>query len=208
VRGRAYTAMLYLGCVAGVYAGAAVADAEGLSAARFAVATTILLVPAFAGARLWFVLQHPATFRSDPRRMWRRGDGGMSLYGGLVLGVVASIPVLAVADLPFRSFWDAAAVTMLVGLIVTRIGCVLNGCCAGRFSVPAPLLEAAWAAVVLAAAVAVRPHLAHAGTLFALVVAAYAAGRVVLEPARVERSRLNLAFSACLLPAALGLLVL
>jgi phosphatidylglycerol:prolipoprotein diacylglycerol transferase len=209
VRARTYTAMLYLGCLAGVYAGAAVADAEGLDPARFALATTVLLVPAFAGARMWFVLQHLSTFRAEPARVWRRGVGGMSLYGGLVLGIVASIPVLALADLPFRSFWDAASVTMLVGLIFTRVGCLANGCCGGRVGrVPAQLAEAGWAAVVLAVALAVRPHLAHAGVLFALVVAAYAAGRLVLEPARLERSRLNLAFSACLLPAALALLVL
>jgi len=202
----AYTAMLYIGCVAGVYAGVAVADAEGLDATRFALVTVVLLVPAFAGARLWFVLQHLERFRADPGQVWRRAQGGSSVYGGLVCGVVASIPVLALADIPFWSFWDAASVTMLVGLIFTRVGCQLNGCCAGR-RLPTPLLEAAWAAIVLAGALAIRPHLAHPGELFAVVVAAYAAGRLVLEPTRESPARVNLVFSAALLAAACAVLL-
>jgi prolipoprotein diacylglyceryltransferase len=193
--------MLYLGCVVGLFAGAAVADAEGLEASRYALVATALLVPAFAGARLWFVVQHLDLFRAEPARVWRRSGGGSSLYGGLVLGVVASVPVLALADIPFWSFWDAASVTMLVGLIFTRFGCLMNGCCAGR-RLPTPLLEAGWAAIVLATALAVRPELAHPGELFAAVVAAYAAGRLVLEPTRQSPARVNLVFSAALLVAA------
>jgi phosphatidylglycerol:prolipoprotein diacylglycerol transferase len=202
-----YLAMLYLGCVAGVYAGAAVADAEGLDASRFALVAAGLLVPAFAGARLWFVLQHLDRFRAEPRVAWRTSQGGASLYGGLVLGVVASIPVLALADVPFWSFWDAASVTMLVGLIFTRFGCAMNGCCGGRFGrFPTQLLEAGWAAIVLAGAIAVRGTLPD-GALFAGVVAAYGAGRAVLEPTRESPRRVNVLFSLALVVAGCALLL-
>src|SRR2546428_13889696 len=88
-----YTTMLYLGCVAGIYAGTAVAGAEGMSAARFALTAVALLPPALIGARLWFVLQHLRQFRIDPRRIWRRTQGGSAVYGGLVLSVLVSGPV-------------------------------------------------------------------------------------------------------------------
>src|SRR5947208_742105 len=175
--------MLYLGCVVGVYAGAAVANAEGLDASRFALVTVILLAAALVGARLLFLVEHAERFRAEPRLIWRTSGGGASLYGGLIAGVAVSVPVLALAGLPFWSFWDAASVTMLVGLIFTRFGCALNGCCAGRWlGYPTQLLEAGWAAVVLGCALAVRGALTHDGALFAGVVAAYAAGRLVLEP--------------------------
>ncbi|MFL5820483.1 MAG: prolipoprotein diacylglyceryl transferase [Solirubrobacteraceae bacterium] len=224
-----YTAMLYLGCVAGVLAGAAVAGTEGLDERTAALTIVVLLVPALVGARLWFVIEHLRVFREDPRRLWRRSDGGAALYGGLVGGVGASIVVLPLADLPFWPFWDAAVVTMLVGLILTRVGCLMNGCCGGRETAgrlgvrlpdqhgrwrrryPTQLLEAIFAAVVLVGALAARPALHVPGTMFVAVVGAYAAGRLVLEPTRASsrdpRARLaRLGFSALLLTGAVAML--
>jgi phosphatidylglycerol---prolipoprotein diacylglyceryl transferase len=214
-----YQAMLYVGCVSGVLAGAAVADASRLDPARFAAATVALLVPALAGARLLFVLQHLSAYRHAPRRIWARSEGGASLLGGLVLAVAVSVPLLGAWRLPFWAFWDAAAITMLVGLAFTRLGCTLHGCCAGRPTSgaiglvlpdlrgvrrrrrPTQPLEAAWALVVLTAAVAASD--APAGTVFAGVVAAYAAGRLALEPWRDGASaRPNLVLFAALLAVA------
>jgi phosphatidylglycerol:prolipoprotein diacylglycerol transferase len=136
------------------------------------------------------------------------------------------LPVLRLAGLPFWAFWDAAAVTMLVGLIPTRAGCLMHGCCAGRATAgplgmwlpndrgewrrrfPTPILEGAWAAVVLALALAARSSLTSSGALFALIAGGYAAGRLLLEPTRESSDRkqlssANLAFSALLVAAAI-----
>lgn len=98
---------------------------------------------------------------------------------------------------------------MLIGMIVARIGCCLNGCCAGRSTrswlgltlpdhrgvwkrrVPTQMLEAAWGAAVLAGAVAMWPHRPFNGAVFLCVVAAYAAGRLVLESTREERDHIS-----------------
>ena len=225
VRVPSYLAMLYAGCLCGAVAGTAVAHAEGLDAARFAVTATLLLVPALAGARLWFVLLHRELFRGAGARVWNRAEGGSSLYGGLIAGIAASVPVLAIAGLPFWSFWDAASVMMLVGLILTRLGCLMNGCCSGRPTngplgitlpdhrgewlrrYPTPLLEAAFAGMVLAGALALRASAAP-GEVFAGVVASYAAVRIALEPTRAaeHRARANVAVSVVLLAAAVALL--
>lgn len=226
-----YTAMLYLGCVFGVFAGASVAGAAGLAESRVALAAVVLLVPALAGARLLYVVQHLDQFRGDLRSVVRRSAGGSALYGGLVASIAVSVPLLYLWNIPFWGFWDAASVTMLVGLIFTRFGCLMHGCCVGRgtsgpFGVwlpdhlgvwrrrfPTPLLEAAWAAVLLGVALAVRPELPFPGALFACVVAAYAAGRLMLEPTR-ERDRTpnglraNAALSIALLAAAAAVLVI
>src|SRR5438105_1948993 len=112
-----YPAMLYLGLVAGVFAGAHVAQLAGMSADRFAVATVILLIPALVGSRLYFVLIHWDLYRHDMRHIWRRADGGMAMYGGLILAVPLSIPLLRVMSLPFGSFWDATTFTILLGMV-------------------------------------------------------------------------------------------
>jgi len=224
-----YTAMLYLGCVVGIYAGTAVASAEGIAAASFALAALALLPPALIGARLLFVLQHLGQFRSAPRRIWRRTDGGSALYGGLILSVLVSVPVLAAAELPFLRFWDAAAVTMVVGLILTRFGCLARGCCAGRVTngrvgvwlpnahgvwarrFPTQIVEAGWGVVLLALAISARSSLPRGG-IFALLVAGYAGGRLLLEDTRddstTRHSRMNLVISAVLVTAVAAALLI
>jgi prolipoprotein diacylglyceryltransferase len=196
--------MLYLGCVAGVYVGAAVAGESGLDESLFALITIGLLLPAMVGARAWFVVRHIDTYRREPRRIAARGEGGAALFGGLAVGVVVSVPVLRLGSLPFWTFWDAAIVTMLVGLIVTRFGCLLNGCCAGRPTdgrlglrlpnvagrwqrrYPTQLFEAAFGGLVLAGALTLRHVLPFDGALFLSVVALYCGARLVLEPMRED----------------------
>jgi prolipoprotein diacylglyceryl transferase len=222
-----YVALLYVGCLIGVFAGAAVGSAAGLDATKVALATIILLIPALIGARVLFVLQNWSLFRHDRRRIWRRSDGGMGLYGGLFVIIPLSIPLLAALDLSFWSYWDAATVTMLVGLVFTRFGCLMNGCCYGRVTTgrvgmwlpdhtgvwqrrfPTQLVEAGWGVVVLVIALLARGELPFDGALFAAAVAAYASVRIVLEPTRQDSARLhaaNIALSAVLFLSAAAVL--
>jgi len=203
VNGRSYKVMLYLGCVAGVYAGAAVATERGLDASLFSLVTIALLIPALVGARAWFVIRHLDTYRPDPRRVMVRTEGGAGLFGGLAVAIIVSVPVLHLAGLPFWSFWDAASITMLVGLVFTRFGCMMNGCCAGRPTdawlgvvlpnvrgqrrrrYPTQLLEATMATIVLMVAIIVRNRL-PSGAVFAGVVATYCVARLLLQALREE----------------------
>ena len=110
---------------------------------------------------------------------------------------------------------------MLVGLVFTRVGCVMHGCCAGRASsgplamrlpdhrgvwerrIPTPLLEAGWAVLVLAGAAVARATRPSSGTIFLGVLAAYAGGRLLLEPTRQTAgtggSRANMLLSGALM---------
>ncbi|WP_426570817.1 prolipoprotein diacylglyceryl transferase family protein [Aquihabitans sp. McL0605] len=206
-----YVVLLEVGCVLGTYVGVWAAAADGLDEVRFVVGTALLLVPALVGSRLWFVLGHRDEFRRDPSRVWRRAEGGSALYGGLVLSAAVSVPVLALLDLPYWRFWDAAALTMLVGLIPTRLGCAMNGCCTGRATegalgvrmpdvegrwerrYPSPLLEAGYVGLILVAVLAVAvvagPQVPFAGARFLAVVGAYAAGRIALGATRGSGAR-------------------
>jgi phosphatidylglycerol:prolipoprotein diacylglycerol transferase len=102
-----YPAMLYLGMLAGVFVGAHVAQLSGMDANMFAVATVALIVPALVGSRLLFVFSHWHVYRRDVSRIWRRSEGGMAMYGGLIVTVPLSIPLLRTIHLPFAEFWDA-----------------------------------------------------------------------------------------------------
>jgi phosphatidylglycerol---prolipoprotein diacylglyceryl transferase len=202
-----YPAMLYLGLVVGLVLGNLEANLRGLDGIRVYLATVVLLVPALAGARLAYVLGHRDEFRGHPGLIWRHDVGGQAMYGGLV-AVPLSVPLLIALDVPFWSFWDVATFTMLAGMVLTRVGCLLNGCCSGRATegrfgmvlpdaggvvqrrIPTQLLEAGMGASVLAA-VSFIPTDAPPGSVFLSAVVGYSLGRLVLQGTRERDARVR-----------------
>jgi phosphatidylglycerol---prolipoprotein diacylglyceryl transferase len=203
-----YPAFLYLGLVAGVVVQNLAAHAAGLDAARVYLATLILIPAALAGARLLHVAAHWPLYRREPRRIWRHSEGGMAMYGGVPCMLLASVPLLAWLEVPFWYYWDVSIFCILSGMFFARIGCLLNGCCAGRASdapfalwlpdvrgvwqrrLPVQLLEAAVTLLLLAGAALLWPLLTRPGALFLLVVIAYSLARSVLQPLRADRERI------------------
>ena len=124
------------------------------------------------------------------------------MLGALPLAIPMSVPLLAFLGLPYGAFWDVAAFTILTGMVPTRVGCLLNGCCSGRACqsrfglnlpdhrgvwtrrVPMQCLEAAWASILLAGAVAAWRFAPFPGAVFLAVMGGYALGRLVLESMR------------------------
>lgn len=218
--------MLYVGLVAGTAAGNVAAHAAGIDAFRAWVATILLITPALAGARLLHVAVNWSRYRGTRGRIWKRSEGGAAQYGGLLLAIPLSVPLLAALQLPFGAFWDVSSFTILVGMILTRVGCLLNGCCAGRpvrkwgvvlpnhlgiweRRVPTQCLEGLLAAALLATAVVVWDRLMFPGALFLLVAGGYATGRLVLESARERaRGRITIQHAISLLVAGASFLVL
>jgi phosphatidylglycerol:prolipoprotein diacylglycerol transferase len=194
--------MLYVGLVFGIAAGNVAAHAAGIDAFRAYVATLLLIPLALVGSRLLFVVANWPVYHGNLRRIWDRNDSGAAMYGGLALALLFSLPLLPALGLSVGAFWDVTMFSILVGMIITRIGCFLNGCCAGRPSrawlsaclpnhlgvwerrIPTQCFEAGWAAILLVSAMTVWRRLPFPGALFLLATAGYAAGRLPLESAR------------------------
>ena len=194
-----YPVMLYLGLTLGLLAQYYAADRIQLNPTRTIVATLVLLVPTLIGARLLFVLAHWSIYRRNPQRIWRSAEGGLAMYGGLILAVLLSIPLLAILEIPWGAFWDVASFTTLIAILVARVGCFLNGCCCGRPTssrfafylpdqhgvwrrrIPTQLLEAAWTLIVLIGAISIWKFLTAPGALFLYTLGAYGAGRFAIE---------------------------
>ena len=194
--------MLYVGLTLGVVASNIVAHAAGLNPLRVYIATMVLIVPALIGARLLFVASEWRYYRRNPRRIWNRSEGGFMMYGAVPVMLLCSLPLLRALHLNFGAFWDVSTFTILVGMIFTRVGCLLNGCCAGRQTVgwfgirlpdtygvwqrrvPTQALEAACAAILLGIAVVMWGRAPFPGALFLLIMLSYASARLVLELAR------------------------
>jgi phosphatidylglycerol:prolipoprotein diacylglycerol transferase len=204
-----YPALLYVGLVLGTIAGNVVARRAGLDSARVFTATVLLTIPALVGSRLLFVATYWKVYRQQPRRIWRRSEGGAALQGGLLLAVAVSVPLLAAMRVPFLAFWDAATFTMLIGMVCTRFGCLLHGCCSGRSTtgplglylpdhrgvrcrrIPMQLVEAAWALSVAIGAALLWSGRPFPGSIFMATVAAYALFRFAFEPLRDVQDRIG-----------------
>jgi prolipoprotein diacylglyceryl transferase len=218
----AYPAMLYAGLVLGAMVGYVAAERSGMDATRVYAATLILTLPALTGTRLLFVALHWDIYRGAPARILRRSEGGAALYGGLLLALVVSLPLLRAMRLGFWAFWDIATVTILVGMVFTKIGCLLNGCCAGRPTsgvlalylpghrgiwarrIPSQPLESVLAALLLVGILVVWRWAPFDGFIFLCAASAYGVGRVLLEDTRETTDRVgsisaHTAVSWCLL---------
>jgi phosphatidylglycerol---prolipoprotein diacylglyceryl transferase len=200
-----YSVMLYLGFVIGILAGALAAPLDGLTADRFTVAAVMLVIPAMVGSRLLFVALHWDIYRREPARIWNRAEGGMALYGGLILMIAVSLPLLNAIGISFGAFWDTAIFSLLLGTAITRIGCLLNGCCCGRPTsgwlgirlpnrqgiwrrrIPTQLLESGFALTLFLALLTIKLWMGFTGSIFILGLAAYGLCRLVLEGTREFR---------------------
>ena len=202
-----YPAFLYLGIVFGLAASNLAAHAFDLNAARVYAASLLLVAPALLGGRLASVAGNWSEYGWRPSLIWRRSTGGQAMYGGLV-AVPLSIPLLAVLHLPFARFWDVTTFTLLTGMVFTRVGCLLTGCCAGRTTerrfgvpltdargvrarrIPTQILEAGLAAAILSGAAVLSASHPPSGSVFAASLAACAGGRLILQPLRERQPRL------------------
>lgn len=213
VRIYSYNAALYVGLVLGIQTALVMAPRLGLAPLPLLAATLLLIATAIVGSRALYVLEREvrdagAAVLLDARRLrhawqalWRFGEGGASMYGGLLLALALSLVLLPALGIRFAAFWDASAFTMLVGSTVTRFGCLLNGCCSGRPTrgwlgvpladyrgrvvrrIPVQMLDAAWTTVLfgLLVALVMQPVPPVPGVLAATAIGSYALGRIVLE---------------------------
>jgi phosphatidylglycerol:prolipoprotein diacylglycerol transferase len=225
----AYSVAIYVGIVLGIVTAQQLAPTVGLDPFRVWLAALLLVTPSLVGSRALWVITYWPRYRDDRAAIWRKSESGGALYGGLLLALLVSVPVLAMLRLPFGAFWDLASFTLLVGMICTRVGCVMHGCCSGRvtnhwvtWSLPCPdgvrrrriptqLLEAGLSMLVLALALAVLPRLGGGGGVFLIGTVAYAAGRAALETTREDVMRVggvsvNGAISGALIVAVVALL--
>lgn len=199
--------MLYVGLVFGVVASNIAAHAAGLDPLHVYIATMVLIVPALIGARLLFVASEWKYYRANPRRIWNRREGGFMMYGAVPVMLLCSVPLLRALHVGVGAFWDVSTFTILIGMIFTRVGCLLNGCCSGRATrgwfgvrlpnthgvwqkrVPTQALEAACAAALLIVAIFRWQRTPFPGALFLVMLLSYASARLVLEPARERANR-------------------
>jgi phosphatidylglycerol:prolipoprotein diacylglycerol transferase len=229
-----YTFFLCVGFYVGTLATAALASFSGLSPLRTGLATISCALVGLIGARVYYLLVHAPNylFHHSLSALWNSKHGGASGFGALLTFVPAFFAAAAWLDVPPTILGDHVAVGVLTGSFWIRLGCVFNGCCAGRPSrtplsvrlhdtrgvrkprLPVQFLEMAWWLTGLVAFLMLWPGALPPGSYALAVLVWYGVGRFILEPLRERpdivfgQVRINQIVAALLALAAGGALMI
>lgn len=89
------------------------------------------LIAGILGARITFILQDLPYYLERRNELFSIQFQGLTSFGGLVFGALAFVVLTKRAKLSVPTLLDVCAPSFLVGHIIGRIGCLLNGCCYG-----------------------------------------------------------------------------
>ncbi|MDO5577559.1 MAG: prolipoprotein diacylglyceryl transferase, partial [Fibrobacter sp.] len=132
-----YGLMLALSFLAGIWLSSIRAKKRGLNPDIIADMGFWIILSAILGARLYYVILHFEEFKGNlssifnPFQNGTVGIGGLVMLGGFIGAVVAGILYFKIKKLKFLPYADAVAPSVGFGIMLTRIGCFMNGCCYG-----------------------------------------------------------------------------
>lgn len=190
-----------LGLLTGLRLALRLAERQGLDPERLGRVALWGVVGGLVGARLLHILDQAGFYLAHPAQILALTEGGFAIYGGILGGLVGGLLAARRVGLPAWPLLDSAAVGLVLGQGVGRIGDLINGEHHGRPSTlpwsvvythpntlgepgravhPAVAYEMVWDLVIfgLLWALARRPGGRPAGLLFWLYTALYGAGRL------------------------------
>jgi phosphatidylglycerol:prolipoprotein diacylglycerol transferase len=116
-----------IGIALGVYLGAWIGRRSGFTEDD-AYSIALVGVPAgIVGARAMFVLENRERFEGQWLDVFRINEGGITVYGAIIGGVIAACIYGWLRKLPVTRGLDAAAFGLLLGMAIGRIGDLING---------------------------------------------------------------------------------
>ena len=197
---RWYGVMMALTILTALWTAARLGPRVGVDRAQVDRLAIPMILLAFVGARLGYVVSHPAEF-ANPLEILRVDHGGLTSHGAIAGGLLALWWVARRTEL---RFWDAADATVWVipiGNVFVRFGNFMNGELYGDPTTlpwavtfpgvagarhPLQLYEMLLALIILAVTLPSTARRAFPGQLFWLVVVLTSLGRIALDLLRSE----------------------
>jgi phosphatidylglycerol:prolipoprotein diacylglycerol transferase len=159
--------MLAVSFLLGIYVSSYRAKALGVDPQAILDLSVYVIISGVVGSRLLYVAFHIHEYRNfvDVFALWQ---GGATLYGGFLLAVLAGYIFSRKRNLGFLLLGDVISPALALGIMLTRVGCFLSGCCFGKQTArpwgvtfppdsPAGAYERDLAAVKSAGTVALHP---------------------------------------------------
>ncbi len=139
---RGYGMMIMLGVIAGTWLATYRAKRVGLDPDLILSLIFWMIVPGIIGARAFYVIEYWREYAwayTQPGGglgpliggILNISKGGLVVYGSFFGGVAGMLLFLRKHHLPLLATCDLIAPSMVLGLAIGRIGCLLNGCCFG-----------------------------------------------------------------------------
>ncbi len=154
----------------------------------------LMLVSGIAGARVFYILQNLAYYRTNPFEMLNLSKGGLVWYGAFIAGLGASALYMKIKKMDFWEALDLAAPYIALAQALGRIGCFMNGCCYGvamadGLLYPTQLYSAASLLLIFAALRIWQEHRHFKGEIFLGYCALYSSKRFLVEFIRGDNPR-------------------
>jgi phosphatidylglycerol---prolipoprotein diacylglyceryl transferase len=130
-----YGVMIALAFLAGLWTATLRARREKISSEIIGDITLWVMVGGIVGARAVYVATYwNDEFAGQPfAEIFKIWNGGLVYYGGLIGATIAGMIYICWKKLPLWKITDIFAPSIALGSVFGRIGCLLNGCCYGRF---------------------------------------------------------------------------
>ena len=121
-----YGVMVALGFLCGILFCGQKAPEFGISADRFYDLTLWLVPLSILGARLYYVLFQADYYRSHPLEILAVWEGGLAIYGGIIMGVLVTVVFCRVKKLSLPAMLDVLCFGVLIGQVIGRWGNFFN----------------------------------------------------------------------------------
>ena len=126
-----YGLLVATGFLAAILFASSRAEKEGLEPQKILDLCFYVMVSSLLGARLLYVIVEYKYFSTDPLEIFKFWKGGLVFYGGLILGVIASLWYLKRHQMSVWKTADLLAPSIALGQGIGRWGCLFAGCCYG-----------------------------------------------------------------------------
>jgi phosphatidylglycerol:prolipoprotein diacylglycerol transferase len=116
-----------VGIAGGVFVAVVVGRRMGFIDDDIYTAALIAVPFGIIGARALFVFEHWDTFMDDPVEIVRINEGGISIWGAVIGGFIGGMLYGWIRGLNMLRALDVAAVSLILGMGIGRIGDIING---------------------------------------------------------------------------------